>query len=132
MVIQKMTLWFMGMGCQSSHALTQRDYPQSSGLSMVRTSFFHIFQAALSHPPLLLSRLLFTPFSPQNPVREKFTFLKILAIFRLLETFLSYQQVINNEPFSTQFLKLFRRISGFLNEKLEPAQKCITLLERKR
>ena len=40
-------------------------------------------------------------------MREKFTFSKILAIFRLLKTFLSYQQVINNAPFSTQVFENF-------------------------
>ncbi len=50
-------------------------------------------------------------------VREKFTFGEILAIFRLLKTFLSYQQVINNAGFSTQVFEKFsenRSILGTL------------------
>ena len=39
----------------------------------------------------------------QNPLRRFVTFFIFLVIFRLLKTFLSYQQVINNAGLSTQF-----------------------------
>ena len=55
--------------------------------------FFHPF-----HPILSL-------FSLQNLLRRFVTFSEILSIFCLLKTFLSYQQVINNSHFSTQFFE---------------------------
>ena len=41
----------------------------------------------------------------KNPLRRCVTFCTFLAIFRLLKTFLSYQQVINNSHFTTQFFE---------------------------
>ena len=50
----------------------------------------------------------FYPFYPfKFPLRRFVTFCTFLSIFRLLKTFLSYQQVINNSRFSTQFFETF-------------------------
>ena len=95
--------WVMGRVCQSFHTLTQQARHPSSGLSVERTSFFHIFQAILSHPPLLLSRLPFHPVFTSNTRARKFRFFENFGDFLLVENFLSYQQVVNNGMFSTQF-----------------------------
>ncbi|MBR5591163.1 MAG: hypothetical protein IKW38_01345, partial [Kiritimatiellae bacterium] len=61
--------------------------------------FYSFYPFYLFKIPLSLQNFL------QNSLRRFVTFSKILAIFRLLKTFLSYQQVINNSPFSTQFFE---------------------------
>ena len=63
----------------------------------------------------LLSLSSLIPFIALKSLRRFVTFGEILAIFRLLKTFLSYQQVLNNAPFSTQFFEkssVDRRIFG--------------------
>ncbi len=52
---------------------------------------------------LYLSYLLSPFFFLQNPLRRFVTFSIFSSIFCLLKTFFSYQQVINNSHFSTQF-----------------------------
>ena len=56
-------------------------------------------------PTSSLLSLLSLQKSLQNPLRRFLTFSTFLSIFRLLKTFLSYQQVINNSRFSTQFFE---------------------------
>ncbi len=68
----------------------------------------------------------------KNPLRRCVTFCTFLAIFRLLKTFLSYQQVINNETFSTQLLKLFSANEQIFERNAEAHKKCINPLVKKR
>ena len=93
--------------------------PQGCGGGVAPTS---------SHHPIYP----FSPFSLQNLLRRFVTFGEILAIFRLLKTFLSYQQVINNETFSTQLLKLFSANEQIFERNAEAHKKCITHLGKKR
>ena len=62
----------------------------------------------------------------QNPLRRFATFSKNLAIFRLLKTFLSYQQVINNSPFSTQFFENLSADRPVFGTFAQLCQNCIT------
>ena len=79
--------------------------PQGCGGGVAPTSSHHPFYR-------------FYPFYPfKFPLRRFVTFSKISSIFRLLKTFLSYQQVINNAGFSTQVFEKFsenRSILGAL------------------
>jgi len=59
-------------------------------------------------------------------VREKFTFSIFLSIFRLLKTFLSYQQVINNSPFSTQFFENLSADQRIFGTFAQLYKNCIT------
>ena len=61
--------------------------------------------------PLLCAHI--RHFFTKKLLREKSTFLNFLTIFRLLKTFFSYQQVINNASFSTQFFESFSGIPHF-------------------
>ena len=49
--------------------------------------------------------ILFIAFIPSKFLTQVCHFFENFGDFRLLKTFLSYQQVINNSPFSTQFFE---------------------------
>ena len=75
----------------------------------------HIISPSPSIPSIFFS---FYPF--KIPIRRFVTFLKKLSIFCLLKTFLSYQQVINNAPFSTQVFENFSADRRFFGTFAQP------------
>ena len=91
---------FVKASPQDEHGVERPALSQGCGGGVAPTSSLLSLLSLLSFLSLLSLQN-----SLQNPLRRFATFSKNLAIFRLLKTFLSYQQVINNSPFSTQFFE---------------------------
>ena len=87
------------MNLYSKHRVTKESRAEAEMLELHDESLFKA-----SYDLIFFDCFLFSFFF-KNPLRRFVTFLKNLSIFRLLKTFLSYQQVINNSPFSTQFFE---------------------------
>ena len=96
--------------------------PQGCGAASPPHHPFYLFYLFyLFEIPLSLQNSL------KNPLRRFVTFSKILAIFRLLKTFLSYQQVINNSHFSTQFFENLSADRPIFGTFAQLYKNCITL-----
>ena len=100
---------FVKASLQDEHGVKRPTLSQGCGGGVAPTSSL----SSLLYLSYLLSLL-----SLLNPMRRFVTFSKKISIFRLLKTFLSYQQVINNAFFLTRFWgksSVKRRIfSGFV------------------
>ena len=89
------------MNLYSKHRVTKESRAEAEMLELHDESLFKA-----SYDLIFFDCFLFSFFF-KNPLRRFVTFLKNLSIFRLLKTFLSYQQVINNTRFLTQFWENF-------------------------